>query len=63
MEHAVEDRPDGLRLGCRRVRVLHLAENLRLADDQRIEAGRDAEQVARRLQIAEFVHMWRDVAR
>jgi hypothetical protein len=44
MEHAVEDRPDGLRVGRRRVRVLHLPENLRLADDQRVEAGGDAEQ-------------------
>ena len=36
---------------ARRVRLLHLAEDLRLADDERVEAGGDAEQVARRVEI------------
>ena len=35
------------------VRLFHLTENLRLADDQRIEAGGDAEQVPRRLGVVE----------
>ena len=33
--------------GRGRVGLLHLAEDLRLADDQRVEPGGDAEQVAR----------------
>ena len=37
------------------VRVLHLAENLRLADDQRVEAGGDAEQMARDVEIGDVV--------
>ena len=32
--------------------VLHLPEDLRLADDQRVESGRDPEQVPRRLVVA-----------
>ena len=43
-----------------RVRVLHLAENLRLADDQRVEAGGDAEQVARGVEVGEVVDVRRD---
>ena len=45
------------------VRVLHLAENLRLAHDERIEAGGDAEQMARDVEVGDVVDVRRDVAR
>ena len=41
-------------------RVLHLAEDLRLADDERIEAGGHAEQVPRRLVVVEREQMRRE---
>ena len=47
-EHLVEHRADGALVGRCRVRLLHLPEDLRLADDERVEAGRHAEQVLRR---------------
>ena len=43
-----------------RVRLLDLAENLRLADDQRVEAGGDAEQMARRVEVGHVVDVRRD---
>ena len=57
MEQPVEDGAGGVNLGGGRVRVLHLPENLRLADNQRVEAGRDPEQVPRRLEIQAVVEM------
>ena len=45
VEQLAEQRPGAAALGGRLERVLHLAEDLRLADDQRIEAGGDAEQM------------------
>ena len=50
------------RVGGDGVRVLHLAENLRLADDERVEAGGDAEQMARDVEIGDVVDVRRDVA-
>ena len=41
------------------MRVLHLAENLRLADDQRVEAGGDAKQVPRGFEVGELVDVRR----
>ena len=46
VEQAVEERAGRVLIGRRGVGLLHLAEDLRLADDQRIEPGGDAEQVA-----------------
>ena len=43
-----------------RVRFLHLAENLRLADDERVEAGGDAEQVPRRVEVGDVVEVRRE---
>ena len=51
VEQAVQHRPDGARRVGDRVRVLHLPENLRLAHHQRVEAGGDAEQVPRDVQV------------
>ena len=45
------------------VRVLDLAENLRLADDQRVEAGGDAEQMARGVEAAAHVEVRRELRR
>ena len=55
--------PDGVRCGGGGVRVLHLPENLRLADDQRIEAGSHPEQVARRLEVGHVVDVRRYASR
>ena len=41
----------------RRVRVLHLTENLRLADHERVEARRHAEEMPRGLEIDEIVEV------
>ena len=46
LEDGVEDRPDRLALDGRAVGVADLAEDLPLAQDQALQAGRDAEQVA-----------------
>ena len=62
VEQPVEHRARRVGVGGERVRVLHLAENLRLAHDERVEAGRDAEQVARDVQIGDVVHVRRDLA-
>ena len=37
--------------------LLHLAENLRLADDQRVEAGGDAEEMPRGVEVRDVVHV------
>ena len=55
VEQAVEQRSGGFGLPGGAVRFFDLAENLRLADDQRIEAGRDAEQVAGRFEVGDLV--------
>ena len=44
------------------MRVFHLTENLWFADDERIEAGGDAEQMAGRVEIREIVQMRRELA-
>ena len=46
VEQAVEERAGRVQIGRGRVGLLHLAEDLRLADDERIEPGGDPEQVA-----------------
>ena len=51
----MEHQPDGRGLGRLRVGELQLAENLRLADDHRIEAGADAKQMAHRVAPVEVV--------
>ena len=63
VEEAVEQRPGGFSLSRRAVRLLHLSENLRLADDERVEAGGDAEQVTRGFEIGDVVHMRLDQGR
>ena len=62
VEQPVEHRADRLRAGGERVRFLDLAENLRLADDQRIEAGGDAEQVAGGVEVGQVVQVRRELA-
>ena len=44
------------------VRLLHLAEDLRLADDQRVEARGDAEQMPRGVEVRHVVDVRRDLA-
>jgi len=44
------------------MRFFDLAENLRFADDERIEAGSDAEQVTGRIEIDQVVHVRDDLA-
>src|SRR5207249_1600602 len=46
-----------------RVRVLHLSEDLRFADDERIESARDPEQVPRGVEILLVVQMRRQFVR
>ena len=46
VEQLAEHRPGAAASRGGLERVLHLAENLRLADDQRVETGGDAEQVS-----------------
>ena len=66
--HALADRERGVEqpmghgageveVARRGVGRLHLAENLRLADDERVEAGGDAEEVARRVDAAMAVEV------
>ena len=55
LEEPAEDRAGGAALDRGAVRVLHLAEDLRLADHHRVERGRDAEHVAHRLGVAVLV--------
>ena len=49
MEQAMGDGAGEMEVARRGVCGLHLTEDLRLADDQRIEPGGDAEQVPRRV--------------
>ncbi len=49
MEQAIEQRARAVLLGGDGVGVFHLSEDLRLADDERVEAGGDAEQLPHRL--------------
>ena len=53
--------PDRLRIGGGRVRVLHLPENLRFADDERVEAARNPEQMPRRVEAVDVVDVRREV--
>ena len=48
VKQPAQHRPGALALGRHLERVLHLAQDLRLADDQRVEARRHPEQVPRR---------------
>ncbi len=48
LEERVEGRPDGAVLLAQAQRVTGLAEDLALADDHRLQAGRDAEEVGHR---------------
>ena len=57
MKQPVEHRAGRLHLGCGRVGFLHLSENLRLADHERVEPGGDAEQMTRDVQIGDLVRM------
>ena len=61
VEEAIEHRPRRARVGRGRVRLFHLPEDLRLADHERIEAGRHAEQMPRRLEVREVVGVRRHV--
>ena len=45
LKGGVRQRPGGAGAGRQLVGLLHLAENLRLADDHAVEAGGDGEQV------------------
>jgi len=58
MKQAVEERSHGMRLRRNRMRFLHLSENLRFADHERVESRGDAEQMPRDLAVGEVVHMW-----
>ena len=57
VEQAMGHGAGELQVARRRVGALHLAENLRLADDQRVEAAGDAKEVARRVVAAVDVEM------
>src|SRR5579862_4254746 len=52
----MQNQADAARLGRLRVRELELTENLRLADDHRIETRADAEQMARRVAAGKTVN-------
>ena len=54
-EEAVEDRPGGALLGARAPRRAHLALDLALADDHRVEAGGHPEELGRRAVVAQHV--------
>ena len=45
VKQLAQQRAGAVSLGRRLERVLHLAEDLRLADDERVESGGDAEQM------------------
>ena len=57
VEEAVEQRSGGFRLARGAVGFFHLTENLRFADDERVEAGGDAKQMPRGFQIGDVVHV------
>ena len=48
VERLAQQRAGAVPLGGRLERILHLPEDLRLADDERVEPGGDAEQMMRR---------------
>jgi hypothetical protein len=57
VEEAIQKWPGSVGgAGCG-VRFLDLTENLRLADDQRIESRRDAEQMTRDIEIGDLIHV------
>ena len=60
MKQPAEHRSDGPGGRGGRVGVFDLAENLRLANDQRVEAGGDAKQVLRRLEVRKVVDVFRE---
>jgi hypothetical protein len=60
VKQPVQHRADRLRLGRRGVRLLDLSEDLRLADDERVEPAGHAEQVPRGVEIDELMHVRRD---
>src|SRR5438876_10557784 len=62
MKEAIEHGADDLRFSCRGVCFLHLTEKLRFADDERVEAGCDAKQVAGAVEIGEVIEMRRKIA-
>ena len=55
MKRAMEHQPGGAGLGRLRVGDLELTEDLRLADDHRVEARADPEQMAHRVAAVEAV--------
>ena len=57
VKQPVRHRAGALHVARGRVRGLDLAEDLRLADDERVEAGGDAEQMARRIGAAMAVEV------
>ena len=57
MEQAIEQRADDVRGASDRVGVFDLTKDLRLADDQRIETGCDAEEMSGDIEIREMVDM------
>ena len=57
VEEAMGHGAGKVQVARQRVGALHLAENLRLADDQRVEAAGDAKEVARRIVAAVDVEM------
>ncbi len=60
VEGLVEDRARGAGTGRRHVLLLHLPEDLRLADHHRIEARRDAEEMADRVAAVVDVEVGRE---
>ena len=57
VEQAVEQRTGGFGVLGGAVRLFDLAENLRFADDQRVESGRDAKEMAGRLDVRHFIEV------
>ena len=62
VKQPVEHGADRLRAGGEGVGFFHLAEDLRLADDQRIEAGGHAEQMTGGVEIDQVVNMRGELA-
>ncbi len=63
MEQLVEQRAGAAQLRGQVVRVLHLTQHLRLSDDERVQAGRDAKQMTNRFGPHLGVEMRRQLAR
>ena len=59
VEQPVQDRADRTDVRGGGVRLFHLAEDLRLADDEGVEPGGDPEQVSRRVEVGELVDVRR----